>query len=139
MSVTIGNHGIRSIRPGLCFLCVLLLLIYEGVSWGGGILHVRPPVIGEGAVAVARPICQVSKTLVTVSESYVEFRTNQVFINDNDYPLDAMFVFPLPGGKSTTVTEALVDGNREGFDIVEAEKLFPLLKKLRSRPKTQLL
>jgi Ca-activated chloride channel family protein len=130
MSVTTGNHGIRSIRPELYFLCVLLLLIYEGVCWGGGILHVRPPVIGEGTVAVARPVCQVSKTLVTVSESYVEFKTNQVFINDNDYPLDAMFVFPLPGGKSTTVTEALVDGNKEGFNIVEAEELFPLLKKI---------
>ena len=112
----------------LCFL--LFLLISEGVCLAGGILYVTPPKLEERTVAVARPICQLSKTLVTVSESYVEFRTNQVFLNDNDYPLDGIFIFPLPRDKSVRITEVLFNGNNEAFDTIEAKELFPLLKKI---------
>ena len=112
----------------LCFL--LFLLISEGVCLAGGILYVTPPKLEERTVAVARPICQLSKTLVTVSESYVEFRTNQVFLNDNDYPLGGIFIFPLPRDKSVRITEVLINGNNEAFDTIEAKELFPLLKKI---------
>ena len=112
----------------LCFL--LFLLISEGVCLAGGILYVTPPKLVERTVAVARPICQLSKTLVTVSESYVEFRTNQVFLNDNDYPLGGIFIFPLPRDKSVRITEVLINGNNEAFDTIEAKELFPLLKKI---------
>jgi Ca-activated chloride channel family protein len=112
-------------------LCSLLfLLVSEGVCLGGGILYVTPPKLDKRTVAVARPICQLSKTLVTVSESYVEFRTNQVFLNDNDYPLDGIFIFPLPRDKSVRITEVLINGNNEAFDTIEAKELFPLLKKI---------
>ncbi len=117
----------RTLIP-LCSL--LFLLISEGVCLGGGILYVTPPKLEGRNVAVARPICQLSKTLVTVSESYVEFRTNQVFLNDNDYPLAGIFIFPLPRDKSVRITEVLINGNNEVFDTIEAKELFPLLKKI---------
>jgi Ca-activated chloride channel family protein len=114
----------------LILFSLLFLLISEGICLGGGILYVTPPKLDKRTVAVARPICQLSKTLVTVSESYVEFRTNQVFLNDNDYPLDGIFIFPLPRDKSVRITEVLINGNNEAFDTIEAKELFPLLKKI---------
>ncbi len=115
----------------LIHLCSLIfLIIVEGVCLGGGILYGTPLKLEERNVAVARPICQLSKTLVTVSESYVEFRTNQVFLNDNDYPLGGIFIFPLPRDKSVRITEVLINGNHEAFDTIEAKELFQLLKKI---------
>jgi Ca-activated chloride channel homolog len=120
----------KSYRMLIPLCSLLFLLVSEGVCLGGGILYVTPPKLDKLTVAVARPICQLSKTLVTVSESYVEFRTNQVFLNDNDYPLDGIFIFPLPRDKSVRITEVLINGNNEAFDTIEAKELFPLLKKI---------
>jgi Ca-activated chloride channel homolog len=120
----------KSYRMLIPLCSLLFLLVSEGVCLGGGILYVTPPKLDKRTVAVARPICQLSKTLVTVSESYVEFRTNQVFLNDNDYPLDGIFIFPLPRDKSVRITEVLINGNNEAFDTIEAKELFPLLKKI---------
>lgn len=120
----------KSYRMLIPLCSLLFLLVSEGVCLGGGILYVTPPKLEERTVAVARPICQLSKTLVTVSESYVEFRTNQVFLNDNDYPLGGIFIFPLPRDKSVRITEVLINGNNEAFDTIEAKELFPLLKKI---------
>lgn len=93
-------------------------------------MHAIPSTLENVSVAVARPVCQVSKTLATVSEHSVEFSTNQVFMNDNEYPLKGILIFPLPREKSVQVTEVSIDGTRQKFEILYGDVLLSLLKKI---------
>ncbi|MFH0959763.1 MAG: VWA domain-containing protein [Pseudomonadota bacterium] len=93
-------------------------------------MYLNPPRSEGLDIAVARPICQISKTLVTVTESYVEFKTNQVFLNDNDHPLEGIFIFPLPNEKSIRIKEVWIEGKGQAFDIIKANELFSLVKKI---------
>ena len=71
---------------------ILFLLVIPAQCLGGGVFHVLPPTLNDRTVAVARLSVLVSSTyLITVSESSVEYRIDQTFFNDNDYPLDGLF------------------------------------------------
>lgn len=93
-------------------------------------LHVFPPTIDDRSFPVARPSCLVSKTNVTVSESYIEVKTEQVFLNDNDFPLEALFIFPLSLQGSNHVSEVLINGVNGSFEILNPVDLFPLVRKI---------
>ncbi len=95
----------------------------------GGILHVFPPVVNGRAYPVARPIVLRSVTQVTVSESSVEYRTDQAFYNDNDKPVKGVFIVPLPPEPLSDAPEVLKDGIRTRFTLWEAEEFFPTLRK----------
>ncbi len=89
-----------------------------------------PPEVDGRLCPVARPTCLISKTVLTVSDSYIEVKTEQVFRNDNDYSLDAVFVFPLAFQGPYNVVEVLTNGENGTFDILKPNEVFPLLKKI---------
>lgn len=114
----------------LFFFVFPLMFFSETYCLGGGILHVFPPIIDGRSFPVARPSCLVSKTNVTVSESYIEVKTEQVFLNDNDFPLEALFIFPLNSQGPNHVSEVLVNGVNGSFELLNPTELFPLVKKI---------
>lgn len=107
-----------------------ILGLFQNYCFAGGLFHVFTPSIEGTLCPVARPSCLVSKTVVTVSESYVEVSTDQVFLNDNDYSLDSVFILPLAIKGPHNVSEVLVNGENAVFDVLKPRELFPILKKI---------
>ena len=51
----------------------MIITVVPAPSFAGGILHTFSPALKNEAFAVARPTVLSSKTLVTVSESFIEY------------------------------------------------------------------
>ena len=96
----------------------------------GGILHVFPPALEGESLAVARPEILLSKTLVTVSESEIEYRIDQTFFNNNDFPLRGIFLLPIERDADLRGADALVDGFAEKITIATPDDSFPVLREL---------
>lgn len=109
---------------------ITLFACFPGISHAGGIAHVFPPSFQAETFAVARLQVLVSKALVTVSDSDVRYRFDQTFFNDNDFPLDGLFILPLEEGTEPEEQSVKINGVPVHFDIVPAEQFFPTLKQL---------
>ncbi|MFH1115283.1 MAG: VWA domain-containing protein [Pseudomonadota bacterium] len=109
---------------------VVLITLIPMVCCGGGILHVFPPKLENRAFAVARPTLLVSGTTVTVSETGIHSQIDQSFLNDNEFPLKGLFVFPLEKDARPEKLDVRVDGTACAFSIVSAEEFLPTLKEL---------
>ena len=108
----------------------LFLLVIPVQCLGGGIFHVFAPTLKDETFAVARLSVLLSKTLITVSESYIEYRIDQTFFNDNDYPLDGLFLLPIEHDRASTKPDVRVDGSPSPFTLLTAENFLPMLRKL---------
>ncbi len=126
--------AIRLCPGGTClamvFLAPTMLGLFHSYCFAGGMLQVFPPEVDGKLCPVARPTCLISKTFLTVSDSSIEVKTEQVFRNDNDYSLDAVFVFPLAFQGPYNVVETLINGENGTFDILKPVEVFPILKKI---------
>lgn len=109
---------------------VTLILAVPGTSSGGGILHVFPPKLQEQSVAVARPAVLVSKANVTVSESFIEYRIDQTFSNDNDFPLTGVFFLPMEENVPPQALDIRMDGVPYPAEVMSQETFFPVLREL---------
>ena len=108
----------------------LFLLVIPVQCLGGGIFHVFAPTLKDETFAVARLSVLLSRTLITVSESHIEYRIDQTFFNDNDYPLDGLFLLPLEHDRASIKPEVRVDGSPSPFTLLTAENFLPMLRKL---------
>lgn len=99
-------------------------------GWAGGVLHVFPPQVDGETFAVARPTVLLSKTLVTVSDGSTEFRVNQTFYNNNEYPVKGLFLLPLGKESPCDQPEVKIDGITTPSQVVPAKDFFALLKEL---------
>ncbi|MEW6349636.1 MAG: VWA domain-containing protein [Thermodesulfobacteriota bacterium] len=100
------------------------------ICCAGGILHVFSPIRDGETVAVARPEIVYSRTAVTVSDSSIEYSVDQRFYNDNDLPLDGLYLVPFPPGQVIEGPELRIDGNRVPVKVAASEECFPLLRSL---------
>jgi Ca-activated chloride channel family protein len=114
----------------MILLTAMVLNCCHEICFAGGTLYTYPPKVNEESVPVARPTCLVSKTMVTVSESSVEVKIDQVFVNDNDYDVEGIFLCPMMFPEPHRVSEVLVNGAKVGFDVLNPAELFPLLRKI---------
>jgi Ca-activated chloride channel homolog len=120
----------------LLSLVTLLVLVYLPLPcFGGGVLHVFPPQLNGETVAVARPSVLLSKTLVTVDESSVEYRFDQTFFNDNDFRLEGLFVLPLKADDMQGNPEVTVNGKPYPFEVVAPDRFFTTLRDLTTAAK----
>lgn len=110
---------------GVCFFALC-----PSISGAGGIAHVFPPSFQSQTFAVARLQVLLSKTLVTVSDAAVRYRFDQTFFNDNDFPLEGLFILPLDRGTEQQELTVLVNGVAAHFEIVEPEQFFSTLREL---------
>lgn len=111
----------------LVLVCFLVAFYCSRVT-AGGILHVFPPELKERLYAVARPTVTFSRTLVTVSDSLIEWRVEQTFFNDNEFPLKALYVLPVEGGNFYRKPLAKIDGTPVDAAVVPWDEFFPTLK-----------
>ncbi|MGC8658456.1 MAG: vWA domain-containing protein, partial [Desulfomonilaceae bacterium] len=133
MTSNLREFPLTNSKPHLfCFTAVFALVfgLLSDHCFAGGLFHVFTPTIDGTLCPVARPSCLVSNTVVTVSESYVEVNVDQVFLNDNDYSLDSVFILPLAPKGPYNVSEVLINGENAVFDVVKSGELFPMLKKI---------
>lgn len=114
----------------LLFLIAFLLVMAPGWCSAGGILHVFPPTHEGESYAVARPEVLVSKTLITVSESEIEYQIDQTFFNDNDFPLKGVFLLPIERDADSSSAEVRINGMTEDSSIVAPPDFFPILREL---------
>jgi len=121
----------NAVTSRLPFLMLLYAfwLVAPDLCNGGGILHVFPPTFQEQTFAVARPTVLLSRTEVTVSETYVAYRSDQTFFNDNEFPLEGVFLFPLDKVRFGVKPEVRVNGVPHPSNVVPPEEFFPTLRK----------
>ena len=117
-------------RITLLQIIFFLVILLPGQVVGGGILHVFPPTFQNETFAIARLNVLLSKTLITVSDSSVEYRMDQTFYNDNDFPLDGTFMLPLERTDKLSEVEVSVNGHSVPFQMVDPEAFFPELRTL---------
>ena len=118
-------------RPiGMLILLGAILGLFPDGSTAGGILHVSSPTIEGRTIAVERPGILHSRTLVTVSESSIEYRTDQTFFNNNELPLEGLFLMPLEPGTVSLEMDVRVNGVSIPYSVVSAYDFFPLLIEL---------
>lgn len=123
------NSIIKLLWRSLVFILPMAILLAPGKCFSSGILHVFPPTFRDETFAVARPTVLLSKVLITVSESFVEYRIDQTFFNNNDFPLDAIYLLPVEKD-AEPATEVRVNSAVTPYDAVSPEEFFPTLREL---------
>lgn len=114
--------------PLALLLAWTLLVVCPAPSHGGGILHVFSPSLDGETVAVERPGIIHSRTLITVSESFIDYRIEQTFFNNNDCSLEGLFCLPLDSLDSTMQPELNINGAWADFSLVAASDFLPTLQ-----------
>ncbi|MFZ5865933.1 MAG: vWA domain-containing protein [Thermodesulfobacteriota bacterium] len=110
-------------------ILLTFLLVFPSTLFAGGVFHVFPPQLGPDVFPVARLAVHASRALITVHETAIEYRIDQTFFNDNQFPLKGIYLLPIDDGVST-VAEVQVDGMASPFRIVRPDKAFGKLKEL---------
>ena len=112
-------------------LVIVVLCTLQPVDCSaGGILHVFAPELDGHAYAVARPAVLRSKSLITVSESTTEWRIDQTFYNNNEFPLKGIYLLPLGKTPPTDNPELAADLITTPGELLSPEQFFPTLKEL---------
>lgn len=115
---------------GLSLLVATCVTFLPAYCLAGGILHVFSPTFKEEAFPVARPIVLASRTAVTVSETSIEYRIDQTFFNDNEFPLSGLFLLPLGTDDAAVSAEVKIDGLPAPYAVKSADEFFPILREL---------
>ena len=123
-----GHHEVK-VWLMILWTAIVFNCCHE-ICFAGGTLYTYPPKVDEESVPVARPTCLISKTMVTVSESSVEVKIDQIFVNDNDYDVEGIFLCPMMFPEPHRISEVLVNGTKVAFDVLNPTELFPLLRKI---------
>lgn len=113
----------NQIRLSIC-LMTLLLFLQAQQAFGGGILYAVPPEIRGEVYPVARFAVQSSENLAMVSENDLEYTFRQTFLNDNEFPLESVYMLPVPEGLNESDIEVRVDDNPHAFKVISS----PLVK-----------
>ncbi len=88
------------------------------------------PTFKKEAFPVARPILLSSKTTVTVSETAIEYRIDQTFFNDNEFPLSGLFLLPLAKDQAASEADVKVDGLPAPHAVKSGDEFFSTLQEL---------
>jgi Ca-activated chloride channel family protein len=121
----------RPVSLSVSMLVALVSMLMAGsVARAGGIFHVFPPSVQDTRYPVARPTVSLSRSMVTVSESDMEYCIEQTFFNDNDLPLKGLYILPLDGQEHTDKATVKIDGAPVPATIMSGESFFHTLKEL---------
>ena len=70
----------------------------------------------------------ISRSVVTVTESSLEFRFDQTFFNNNEFPLEGIFLLPVEAGDFSAKPEVRINGEPQPYEVVTPEDFFPTLR-----------
>lgn len=68
--------------------------------------------------------------MITVSESSIEYRTEQTFFNNNDFPLKGVFLLPVEPNPKAKATAVYLDGLPAAFQILTPSEFLPILERI---------
>ncbi len=128
-SFVIDIHAKAKLTAILAVCICVGIFLGAGCCLAGGALYAYPLQINGQAVATARPSILASKSMVTVSDTEVKHRIDQTFYNNNDYPLECLFIYPLTD-HDVSQLEIRLNGAVAQLDKLTATQFFPILRDL---------
>jgi Ca-activated chloride channel family protein len=114
----------------LFLLMATYVILLPKYCLAGGVLHVFPPTFNDQTFPVARPIVLSSKTTVTVSETAIEYKIDQTFLNDNEFPVSGLFLLPLAKDETAVGAKVKIDGLATTYTVKSANEFFSTLREL---------
>jgi len=119
-----------SLRNSAFFVLAVILFLSPVPSPAGGILHLFPPEVDGETFAIARPVLLLSRALITVSESKIEYRIDQTFYNNNEFPLKGLYLLPMGKDGPFHGLDVRVDGVTSPFKLFSGSEFFSTLRDL---------
>ncbi|MFC1833431.1 VWA domain-containing protein [Thermodesulfobacteriota bacterium] len=117
-------------RNGLLIAVLSLTCLWPTACLAGGFVHLFPAKVGQHTYAVARPTVAVSRALITVSESSIRYQIDQIFYNNNEFPLKGLYVLPVEKGTAPFKGVVEIDGRTGSAHIASGKSFLPTLKRL---------
>lgn len=116
-------------------IMVLFVLSSPATARADGIIIPEPPPCPDGACPVPpcpwhpcpppSPVTQLAiryhRVEVTIDEQVAVTRVDQVFHNPNDYPVEGVYVFPLPPEAAVSSFSLWIDGQETEGEVLDAE------------------
>ena len=118
------------LRFGLALFVWMICLACPFDCAAGGILHVFAPEVDGRAYAVARPTVVLSRSHVTISESHTEWRIEQTFYNNDEFPVRGIYLLPLAKMELRGNPEVSVDLIDTPCELLTPDRFLPELKEL---------
>jgi Ca-activated chloride channel family protein len=109
----------RTILMGLVTLA--LLLSSAGAVYADGVVIVEPPP-GVPAPEAPNLVIKYHRVQVEITDQVATTEVDQVFLNDTDYDLEGIYIFPLPEEASISEFAMYVDGERWEGEILPRDE-----------------
>ena len=118
------------IRRFFLFWCALLFasFILVGRAECGGLVYAFPPELRGEFFPVARISILSSETFVTIQDDAEEHSVQQTFMNDNEFPLESVYIFPLPINRTEGDIRVFIDGVSQNFTVLDGQSLQKLVR-----------
>jgi Ca-activated chloride channel family protein len=98
-----------------------LLLVTSGVAHADGVVIVDPPP-GVPAPRAPNLVVEYHRVSVEITDQVATTEVDQVFLNDTQYDLEGIYVFPLPDEAAISEFAMYVDGERWEGEILPREE-----------------
>ncbi len=91
-------------------------------------MYAFPPELRGEFFPVARISILSSETFVSIHDSSVEHSIIQSFTNDNEFPLESVYIFPLPANTNEHDIRVFIEGIPNHFTVLDVQSLQKFLK-----------
>jgi Ca-activated chloride channel family protein len=102
----------------------LALALASPARADGIIIPEPPPCLEDGSCPLPSPMVQLAiryhRVTVTIEEQIAVTHVDQVFYNPNDWPVEGVYVFPVPAGAAVSGFTLWVDGEPVAGEVLEA-------------------
>ncbi len=111
-------------------LTTFTFLVFTEPADCGGLLFAFPPELEGEIFPVARMSVVSSDTFVLITDKAEERSIAQTFLNDNEFPLESIYILPLPENVSETGVEVYLDGIPTQFTVMNEKEVKTLLRSI---------
>lgn len=118
----------RFIRAFLMLLCLFFSQTEQADC--GGLLYAFTPEMKGEFFPVARLSIKSSHNFVSVSDSVLEYNLAQTFVNDNEFPLESLYILPISKDVPDSGIVVDIDGKPADFRVLGGPALQELVKRL---------
>ena len=109
----------RTLLMGLSVLGLLLATV--GVAQADGVVIVEPPP-GVPAPEAPNLVVEYHRVSVDITDQVATTEVDQVFLNDTEYDLEGIYIFPLPEEAAISEFAMYVDGERWEGEILPRDE-----------------
>ncbi|HUS69848.1 MAG TPA: VIT domain-containing protein [Anaerolineae bacterium] len=109
----------RTLLMGLSVLGLLLATV--GVAQADGVVIVEPPP-GVPAPEAPNLVVEYHRVSVDITDQVATTEVDQVFLNDTEYDLEGIYIFPLPEEAAISEFAMYVDGERWEGEILPQDE-----------------